>query len=128
MAAETVTLRGTDPIGDPFFMDFVAFAQENPELRIGVSNDVWFAMVADRGIEPPANIVKNEWDDIDLGAAYLKEVTWVLPSNHPGLFVEVFGSLEVNLEFYTTWKGDGRVVMLDSEQIHGFGIPAFLNR
>lgn len=128
MAAETVTLRGTDPIGDPFFMDFVAFAQENPELRIGVSNDVWFAMVADRGIEPPANIVKNEWDDIDLGAAYLKEVTWVLPSNHPGLFVEVFGSLEVNLEFYTTWKGDGRVVMLDSEQIHEFGIPAFLNR
>lgn len=127
-AAETITLRGTDPIGDPFFNDFVEFAESNPGLRIGVSNDVWFGMVADRSIDPPDNIVHNEWDDIDYGAAYLKEVTWVLPSNYPGLFYRVFGSQEVNLEFYTTWKGDGRVVMLAYDKIHELGIPAFLNR
>lgn len=132
MAAETITLRGTDQFGDPFFKDFVAFAEANPDIRIGVSNDVWFAMVADRAIDPPPNILHNEWENIDYGATYLKEVTWILPSNRPGLFAHVFGSLEVNLNYYSTWKGDKRVVMLEADKLvseeYGYNVPAFLNR
>jgi len=43
-------------------------------------------------------------------------------TNRPGTFVAVFGPREVNLDYYTGWAGDERVISLSAAMARETGV------
>ena len=64
---------------------------------------------------------------LDQVAAYYKDLVhlhwteWAV--NQPHVFEAIFGPREVNLDYYTDWPGDDRIIVLKVDQIRRLKLP-----
>lgn len=118
-SAQSIANRRTDRHNH----DMRAWIEQSPDVRFYATSSVMLQL----GDDPPLNVTS------DLSAAdevfvYLTEIQEVEPmrSNIPRLFVQQFGSWEVNIEYYT-WHGDDRIVLLPIETVQTMGLESYLH-
>jgi hypothetical protein len=59
-------------------------------------------------------------------ASYYSETvsprSYVWVTNRPGTFSHVFGPREINLDYYTGWPGDDRIILLTKSRVRKWGV------
>jgi hypothetical protein len=99
---------------------FVESVRRSPNETVFISSQL-SRMLRDLGMVVPGNVVTEP------SAAYMKvaflqsesaDVLWqTWPSNRWGMYEKVFGPLEVNLEAYTTFIGNQRILLVNRETL-----------
>jgi 4-amino-4-deoxy-L-arabinose transferase-like glycosyltransferase len=100
----------------------IIYVRNHPHTRFRISPRI-IAFAASRGLTLPANIVPANADEVVFFA--LSEgapaVNWLV--NDPWLTKAVFGPREVNFNYYSTWQGSDRVVVMTREKARASGAP-----
>ena len=111
-AAEGIRERG----GERYLVELRDYVAAHPATRFQVSAGVR-ADLREAGIELPRPDAPEASADARLVVTYPEEMLpftrW--PSNRPGLAQAVFGPLEVNFEYYTSWI-EPRILVLSAER------------
>lgn len=111
-----------------FLDEFIAYAGKRSEGILLVSSRLADDLRA-RGQWPLAHLVEVTPEAPHDFAAYAsyysetvkpRELQW--PTNQPGSFVAVFGPREVNLDYYTGWSGQDRIIVLSPAIARAQGI------
>jgi len=130
-AANRINARNADPLGDPFFDEFVAYVQQHPDQVFSVTHDVWFSMVADRQIEAPPNVRRLDWDspDVDFMVISQNELRREIPVAEPEIFYRIYHQRDINPVYYpsfsgSSWAGERRVILVPIDVAHRFNLPA----
>lgn len=117
-SAQTIVDRRTDRHNH----DVRAWILQSPDVMFYATSGVMMQL----GDDAPLNITSDlvAADDV---LVYLTEIQEVEPmrSNIPRLFVQQFGSWEVNIDYYT-WHGDDRIVLLPIETVQMIGLESYL--
>jgi 4-amino-4-deoxy-L-arabinose transferase-like glycosyltransferase len=101
-----------------FLRQFVAYAQSTKSQTILTSPNL-ANVLRDARLEVPANVVTNPEARYDTVAFFQSEgpdtfwQNW--PSNHWGLYETTFGAHEVNMEAYSTFIGNQRILLVTAE-------------
>lgn len=99
----------------------IAYVRNHPNTRFLISPKVrWLA--ASRGVELPANATANA-DEVIFFAQAEGPSAWRWTVNDPWLTRAVFGPREINFNYYSTWAGFDRVVVMTIEKARAAGIP-----
>lgn len=121
-AAHSITLRGTDD----FTRQLIAYFDENPQMRFLLSDKV-MDDIESLGEPTPSNVIGDGLESVDMVVFYASEgmekpADW--PRNRPGIATKFFGPWEVNFDYYPTWAGDDRVLVMPFEKAREMGIKA----
>jgi 4-amino-4-deoxy-L-arabinose transferase-like glycosyltransferase len=100
-----------------------AYLASHPPERVLLSARVRAALAAD-GLAPPPNATPDPGAPVDALALYPAEGRPVRdwPANRPNLTLTWFGPYEVNFNYYPTWEGEERIVLMRPGQARGMGI------
>jgi hypothetical protein len=100
--------------------DAVKYVRDHPRTRFRVSPRVT-ALAADRGVTLPSNSVQTNADEVVFFALSegIPVERWIV--NDPWLTRAVFGPREVNFNYYSTWSGSDRVVVMTIEKARAIG-------
>lgn len=135
LAANAVALvRAAESVADRGSARFVAELADHlaghPELRFRVSPGVARALAARGGALPPNATPggTGPGEPADRVVLYASEGPWWLdwPANRRGLALLWFGPREVNFNYYPSWQGDDRILVLDAEVAREIGLAAEL--
>jgi len=119
-SANTITDRKTDR----FIRELATYIDNHPQTSYFVSDRVTQDLQSLDTTEHK-NIVKTSFDQADFVILYASEgfsskIEW--PRNKPGLTSRVFGTWEVNFDYYPTWSGDDRIVLLPMDKAIKIGV------
>lgn len=118
-AANTITDRGTER----FAQDMAAFIRQHPKDRFLASPGALSDLAA-VGIKPSANLTTAPSGDVEYVLVHRTEAMdrgdW--PANSYDLIVRSFGPQEVNFNYYPTWAGDERVLMMTLSKACAAGV------
>jgi hypothetical protein len=119
-ATGTILDRGSNR----FIKELITLIDETPEQTYYVSDRIFEDM---SNIKPDAapNVTRELTDEVDVVVEYFYEakeqrVTWT--PNFPGVFPNVIGPLEINLDYYPSWQGDDRILYMPVGEALGWGI------
>jgi dolichyl-phosphate-mannose-protein mannosyltransferase len=101
-------------------LEAVAYVRDHPRTRFRVSPKVT-SLAAERGLALSANAVQGDADQVVFFARAEGErpTRWIV--NDPWLTRAVFGPREVNFNYYSTWEGPDRVVVMTLEKARAAG-------
>ena len=121
-AANSITQRGTEN----FIRELVAYIHKNPEIMFFASDKI-FSEIASLEDPIPSNVSENVTERTDKLVFYASEgmenpTDW--PRNQPGLATEIFGPWEVNFDYYPTWAGDDRILVMPVDEARTLGVRA----
>ena len=111
-----------------FVADFSLYAEEHPRRHFLVSQRL-ATELGRQGRWPGANLrvappgrpgSYDEYASFSSETVTPRHLEW--RTNRPGTFVAVFGPREVNLDYYTGWIGDERVITLSPEMARETGV------
>jgi hypothetical protein len=105
--AQTIRDRGSDRYND----EFLAYVSDHPETQFFVTPEIAetlgeHADADNITVGPPSN-----GDGIIIYYSLANNKRCVR-ANRPETFLRIFGPLEVNYPYYTTWEGDDRILVL----------------
>jgi hypothetical protein len=108
--AETVVHRSVGRFG----RELADYLERHASARFHVSNKVASAL-AEHGLELPENTTDDPYAERDKLVLYASEAranasSW--PANDPWLTETWFGPREVNYNYYPTWRGDDRILVM----------------
>ncbi len=121
-AAYSIRHRGSEV----FIRQFSTYAEDHAQTGFFASEKVWQEM-QELNDALPSNIAHLNADDADMVALYASEgvahpTEW--PRNRPGLVTAIFGPWEVNFDYYPTWIGDDRILVMTLEQAQALEVRA----
>jgi len=118
-AARSIALRGTGA----YVRDLAAYLKRQASRRIYASPRV----LGELGLAVPHNVSGEMALDTDLAVTYAYEEVerGTCPANDPRLTVTWFGPWEVNWNYYPTWPGDERIVVLAGDRARALGIGGY---
>lgn len=121
-AADSIQKRASDD----FIQQFMAYAERHSQRRFFASEKVWQALLSS-GMAVPENISHTDVGETSNVVLYLSEsvahpTDW--PRNQPGLVTALFGPWEVNFDYYPTWIGDDRILVMPLEQAQELKVKA----
>jgi 4-amino-4-deoxy-L-arabinose transferase-like glycosyltransferase len=103
-------------------LEAVAYVRDHPRTRFRVSPKVT-SLAAERGLALSANAVAAQADCDQVvffqRAEGERPTRWIV--NDPWLTRAVFGPREVNFNYYSTWEGPDRVVVMTLEKARAAG-------
>jgi 4-amino-4-deoxy-L-arabinose transferase-like glycosyltransferase len=104
----------------------VTYVRNHPRTRFRLSRRVT-SLAAARGVTLPANAVQANPDEVVFFAPSegAPATQWLV--NDPWLTRAVFGPWEVNFNYYSTWSGADRVVVMTLEKARISGAPIAQN-
>jgi hypothetical protein len=115
------SIRNMDP--KAYVRDAVAYVREHPERRFRVSARV-SAIAAEERLVLPENMTQNGNPDAVVFFAPSEGPKWFeWKTNDPWMTEAVFGPLEVNFNWYASWSGHDRVVVMTMERAKAAGAP-----
>ena len=119
-AAQSITHRGTSY----FSRALITFFSENSEIQYFSSGSV-VEELDSLNESIPSNVGRGEIDTSDMVVFYASEgmdtpLDW--PRNRPGLATNIFGPWEVNFDYYPTWAGDDRILVIPLAKAQELGI------
>jgi hypothetical protein len=100
----------------------VSYVRNHPGTRFRVSPKVT-ALAAERGLALPANANQAEADEVVFFGKEEGPPSGRWKANDPWLTRKVFGSWEVNFNYYPPWKGYDRIVVMTVEKARGTEAP-----
>ncbi|MEY2505278.1 MAG: hypothetical protein QOJ05_239 [Verrucomicrobiota bacterium] len=103
-------------------LDAVAYVRDHPRTRFRVSTKVT-SLAAGRGLALPSNAVQANADEIVFFARAEGAQSSAWSVNDPWLTRAVFGPREINFNYYSTWEGFDRVVVMTLVKAKAAGIP-----
>jgi hypothetical protein len=122
VAADSVAHRHDEA---RFLREMTAHVEARAEQLFHLSPRV-AADLATFGIDRPKNAVTGGGTDgaPDRFVLYASDAGgyWALPSNRRRLTETWFGPYEVNYDYYTSWWGDDRILVLDPERLSELGL------
>jgi hypothetical protein len=103
-------------------LEAVAYVRDHPGTRFRVSPKVT-ALAAERGLALPANATPGDADEVVFFAKTegAPPTRWTV--NDPWLTRTVFGPREVNFNYYSTWGGHDRIVVMTVAKARAAGAP-----
>jgi hypothetical protein len=117
-AAETIRYRGTDR----YVHELVDFIEDHPDTTFLVSERVRIGIEATNG-EQLNNITTEMKEEVDVIAFYAYEVHYTIwPGNVRDLTITTFGPQEVNFNYYPTWEGNDRIILMNTDRAREIGI------
>ena len=98
----------------------ITYVRNHPNTRFRLSTKI-ISLAAARGLTLPANIVQANADEVVFFAPSegAHGIYWRV--NDPWLTQAVFGPREVNFNYYSTWPGYDRVVIMTVEKARASG-------
>jgi hypothetical protein len=124
-ASNSVAARNNTGI---FLKQFTNYVAAHHKLRILVSPALE-AKLTERGSWADNLISQKRFGfagPFDEYASYYSETvsprSYVWVTNRPGTFSHVFGPREINLDYYTGWPGDDRIIVLSKSSVHKWGV------
>jgi hypothetical protein len=121
-AAGTIQDRGTDR----YIRELAAYIDAYPDTLFFVSDRVWPDLASI--IESTAsNVTRKPSQGADEVVFYASEIphpdrkNW--PATGPNLVTTWFGPREVNFDYYPSWRGDDRILLMSVEQAAALGFP-----
>jgi hypothetical protein len=119
-AAQSIRERGTTE----FFREAVLYIDTHKNQKIWVSTMV-LNDIAGLGPAHGFSNTVSAPDDADLWMFYMNEdpnrKLW--PANNPYLVEDIMGTWEVNFNYYPSWPGDDRIVVMKRETAKQIGVP-----
>jgi hypothetical protein len=102
--------------------DAVTYVRNHPRTRFRISPRV-VQLAATRGVTLPSNSVETNPDEVVFFAMSegVPVASWIV--NDPWFTRADFGSQEVNFNYYSTWQGSDRVVVMTKEKARAIGSP-----
>lgn len=100
----------------------VTYVRNHPRTRFRVSPRVT-SLAAARGLTLPANAVQADADEVVFFAPSESGELHYWVVNDPWLTRAVFGPREVNFNYYSTWRGADRVVVMTLAKARAAGAP-----
>ena len=102
--------------------DAVRYVADHPGKKFRISPRV-AALAATQGVKLPANSVESNPDEVVFFAMSegVPVTQWIV--NDPFFTRAVFGTQEVNFNYYSTWSGYDRVVVMTREKARAIGSP-----
>ena len=117
-AGETIRYRGTDQ----YVHELVDFIEDRPDTIFLVSDQARTA-IESINAEQLTNITSEMKKEVDVIAIYAFEVPHTIwPANIWDLTITTFGPQEVNFNYYPTWEGNDRVVLMNIDRAREIGI------
>lgn len=105
-AAQTIADRGTDR----FTREFAAYIAAHPDTTFYLTD------AAIDGIPTDLDNVVTSPDEAELVAFYaFDDAVHCIPANRPELIVRWFGPLELHYDYYTTWRGEDRIILMRAD-------------
>jgi len=119
------TIRAVDP--NSVFKKLNTYVNSQSETTYSVSPKVW-RFFGQFGKDPPQNIIRGSsiqsYEAIFFASEALQTVgEFNLPANRPGLTKTWFGPYEVNFDYYPTWRGSDRILVMSMPNAQAFGFP-----
>ena len=103
-------------------LEAMAYVRDHPGTRFRVSAKVT-SMAAGRGLALPSNAVQANPDEVVFFAKTEGAAAYAWSANDPWLTRAVFGPREINFNYYSTWEGSDRVVVMTLVKAKAAGIP-----
>ena len=101
---------------------------DHPGARFRVSARVR-ALAVEQGIAIPPNVTDDAGADMVVFLARADGPgPWKMKTNDPWLTRAVFGPIEMNFDWYSTWESADRVVIMTTEKARASVIPLALAR
>ena len=119
-AAHSIRLRNTDAI----VQETAAYIRAHPETTYALSPKAARELSALKG-KLPANVHSLPASGEEMIVFYASEGMenpFLWPANYPGLATKMFGSWEVNFDYYPLWAGDDRILIMSIEKARRIGI------
>ncbi|MEA3349791.1 MAG: glycosyltransferase family 39 protein [Chloroflexota bacterium] len=124
-SADTIRKRGSGI----FVREFIASVRKEPESQFFISDKLWREIVL-LDEAPPPNTLNEFSEHVDMVALYASEgmeqpTDW--PRNKPGLVTKIFGPWETNFDYYPTWAGDDRILVMPLEKAQELNLNVIRN-
>jgi 4-amino-4-deoxy-L-arabinose transferase-like glycosyltransferase len=119
-SAGTIADRDTNR----FIHEMANYIDKRPGTVYFVSDQVWEDLVMLDSNQRP-NVIRSDFNQADMILLYASEgveTVFDWPRNKPGLATKIFGPWEVNFDYYPTWAGDDRILLLPIEKAKKIGV------
>lgn len=103
-------------------VEAVSYVRDHPRTRFRVSPQV-ASRAAGRGLALPANAVETNADEVVFFAMSEGPPAHLWLANDPWLTRAVFGAWDINFNYYSTWWGSDRVVVMTREKARASAAP-----
>jgi len=115
------SIRHVDPAA--YARQALDYVREHGETRFRVSNQIR-ALAREQDLKLPANVATgDEGTEVVFFAKAEGPGPWEWASNDPFLTQAVFGPREVSFNWYSSWAGHDRVVVMKREKARRTGVP-----
>jgi len=114
-AAQTIQDNGVDTQAQNLAKEI----ESNPQKTYFVSESVWVALDS-QNMTSFDNLTRVDTNSVDSVVFYFyadMEEPGYWPVNKPGIAPRSLGSLEVNLDYYSGWRGPDRILMAPPEVV-----------
>ena len=107
-----------------FLHEMTQYIDKHPGTVFFVSALVWEDLEKIDGNQR-FNIIRSDFNQADMILLYASEgveslLDW--PRNKPGLATTIFGPWEVNFDYYPTWEGNDRILLMPIEKAKEIGV------
>jgi hypothetical protein len=119
-SAGTISDRETDR----FLYEMADYIDKRPGTVYFVSDQLWEDLIMLDGNQR-SNVIRSDFNQADMILFYALEgvesiFDW--PRNKPGLATKIFGPWEVNFDYYPTWEGNDRILLMPIDKAKKIGI------